>query len=238
MKIINKLKLKKFILLIILTIIFSNCSFHIKENNYKEKTYIDPLEILNKSAKSIEQLNSFYLDLSHENGFTFISNNLSLKSAKGYIITSDELNIEFDGNIGEIPIKSGVVVTNGSTYLMNPLNGIWENIPENMNPISFFDPSNGISNIINDIYEPILVENTIEQYIIQGSLPNKSLAAIVPQPIIEANIETLLTIRKSDFLLSKAIIIGKINNMEPNNTKRIIKLSKFNEVKSISSPNQ
>ena len=69
-------------------------------------------------------------------------------------------------------------------------------------------------------------------------MPNKSLASIVPEPIEESNIEVLLTIRKSDFLLSKAILIGKINNMEQNNTKRIIKLSKFNEIISIPLPNQ
>ena len=238
----NILKLGNLILLIYIianfTIISSNCNSPNNINIYEEEKYINPIEVINKSGKSIEKINSFYLDLSHENGFTFISNNLSLKAAKGYIINSRELNIEFDGLIGGIPIKSGVIVTNQSTYLKNPLNEIWENIPENINPINFFDPSEGISNILNDISEPIIIENTAEKYVIKGILPNKSLASLVPEPIEKANIEALLTIRKSDFLLSKAILIGNINNMEPDNTKRIIKLSKFNEIESISRPKQ
>ncbi|MBM03950.1 MAG: hypothetical protein CL766_04095 [Chloroflexi bacterium] len=237
----NILKLSNLIITYIvvnLIIILLSCNSSSNTNIYEEEKYISPIEILNKSSKSIEKLNSFYLDLSHENGFTFISTNLSLISAKGYIINSEELNIEFSGLISGIPIKSGVIVTNQSTYLKNPLNEIWEKIPENLNPINFFDPSEGISNILNDISKPQITENTTEKYVINGILPNKSLASIVPEPVEEANIEVLLTIRKSDFLLSKAILIGKINNMEQNNTKRIIKLSKFNEIISISLPNQ
>ena len=235
----NILKLSKLIITYIianLTIILLSCNSFSNTNIYEQEKYINPIEILNKSGKSIEKLNSFYLDLSHENGFTFISTNLSLISAKGYIINSGELNIEFDGLIGGIPIKSGVIITNQLTYLKNPLNQTWENIPENVNPINFFDPSEGISKILNDISKPQIIENTTEKYVIKGILPNKSLASIVPEPIEESNIEALLTIRKSDFLLSKAILIGKINNMEPDNTKRIIKLSKFNEIASIARP--
>ena len=236
----NIIKLINYLFLIYIftnfIILSSNC-YPSKNNDFiQTELNIDPSEIISKSSQSIKNLNSFYFDLSHENGFTFISNNLSLKSARGHVISSEELNIEFDGLISETSIKSGVIVKDESTYLKNPLNGNWETIPENINPINFFDPSILIPNILNDILEPKVIENTNKQYIIKGILPNKSLASIVPNPLNNGNIETLLTIRKSDFLISQAILVGKVDIMEPIDTKRIIKLSKFHEIKSISVP--
>ena len=63
-----------------LIIILLSCNSSSNTNIYEDEKYISPIEILNKSSKSIEKLNSFYLDLSHENGFTFISTNLSQTS--------------------------------------------------------------------------------------------------------------------------------------------------------------
>ena len=198
-------------------------------------TPINPISIALEAGKVMANVNSFQFELVHAEGEGSILNGLILTKAIGLVEKPNKLNVELTLLFGGIIVKGGAVTTADGSYILNPLNKEWVSTSIESSPLGFFDPGKGIESIFNSISELRLISREPDAFLLGGTMPANSLSSIVGETT-HNEITVKLMISENTFHLLEAEIIGKVNELDDEDIKRTIRLSRFNEVFQISTP--
>ena len=200
----------------------------------------DVRPILDESGNAMEFLESFRFDMGHRNGGTPIANGLVVKEVAGYVVKPDKLMLSWDGTFQALFVKSQVISLEGETYMTDPITGRWEALSGDVNPLSFFDPASGIASIMSDFAEVSMmgVEDLgdVATYRMKGELPSRSLAMLLGTVALDLMVDTEVWIGVEDMYLHQVVFRGEVTRGDPDDIKRTIKLSNFNQPKTIEAP--
>ncbi len=203
-------------------------------------TPIDPAALVSRAAQALGDLDSFHFTLSHPEGGTPMLEALLIHDAEGDVVKPDRLAVEFGGVFGNIYITASFISIGEDNFMTNPFSGDWEEVPAEINPIAFFSPERGITNIIASISKPTLLDSDESEWRIAGLLPPQALESIFGDTISSDDesdwVSVELTLDAESYLLRSVKMEGRVTEREPPGTVREITLSGFNEPPEIEPP--
>lgn len=198
---------------------------------------IDPEQVLARSGKAMESLSTFMFKLEHEKGTLEIFPGLQITEVTGTVSNPNKLSASFNGTFGDsFAVQAELVTTNGKTYLTNPLNGIWEEIPIDVSPLSFFDPAEGVVDIMGNIEHVRLVHKSNNQFLIGGELTTEVLSPLLGSVVRGSTVDVKFTIDSETMHLIKVLLTGKVMPTDSIDVKRRISIYGFNKSVTIDSP--
>ena len=196
--------------------------------------------ILERSGEAMALLDSFRFEMSHRNGGTPIAEGLVVKEVLGDVVKPDKLKLSWEGTFGGFFVKSRVITLGGETYMTDPISGRWGPLTGDVNPLGFFDPAVGIASIMGDLTEVSLVGletvGTAQAYRMKGKLPSLSLAPLLGTVASDLMVDTEMWIGVEDMYLRQVVFRGRVTPGDPEDIRRTIKLSNFNQPVSIEVP--
>ena len=197
---------------------------------------ISPIDILEESKNAMSSVKSYRFDLSHRNGNgSPIDQSLTLVTAVGSVNRGEGISLESELLFGNIPVSAGVIKTKESIYLRDPLSQKWRLIPEDSNPFESLDPDKIITSVLDGIYEPNLVSSKDEFFKISGRIATSSLDYIF-QETVNKEIDLTVWINRTSFVITRAEIAGRISEVDPDEIIRVIKITRYDEVLDIATP--
>ena len=206
-------------------------------------TPVDPEALVRQASQALGELDSFHFVLAHPEGGTPMLDVLLIQDAEGDIVKPDRLAVEFGGVFGgNIYITASFISIGPDNFMTNPFSGAWERVPAEINPIAFFSPERGITNIIGSIQQPELVDSDESGWRIAGLLPPQALEPIFGETIKSDDasagdwVSVELTLDAGTYLMRSVRMEGRITPGEPPGTVREITLSGFNEPPEIEPP--
>jgi hypothetical protein len=200
-------------------------------------TPINPQAILDDCGRAMSELASFHFRIEHDDdGGTPLDQGMTLTEASGGVEHPDRLVVDFSGAAGSFAVKGSLIAVGDAVYMTNPLSGEWHAVSSALNPLEFFDPSNGIGDILAQVQDAQLVSHDATEYRIVGKLPASALTPLFGETETQSGVNVTLTIDKTDLYLTRARLEGRIMPSEAEGIARTITLSKFNEQVGISPP--
>ena len=203
-------------------------------------TPVDPAALVSRAAQGLGGLDSFHFALSHSEGGTPMLEALLIHDAEGDVVKPDRLAVEFGGVFGNIYITASFISIGEDNFMTNPFSGNWEVVPAEINPIAFFSPERGITNIVGSISKPMLIDSDESGWRVAGLLPPQALESIFGDTISSDDesdwVSVELTLDADSYLMRSVKMEGRITEREPPGTVREITLSGFNEPPEIEPP--
>ena len=199
-------------------------------------TPINPVTILHKSGQEMTLLDSFQFELTHRNGRGSPANGFLLSEATGLIEKPEKIRVIATMLLGNLVIEGELITTNQGSFIRNPLTNRWANIEPEVSPLNFFDPEEGIMQIMDNVINPSLQSQDEYHFIIDGALPADTLSPIVGTTTTN-NVEVSIWINRESLLMTKAEILGVLHPQDDIGMVRIMKISRFNESLDITLPN-
>lgn len=202
-------------------------------------TPINPQAIVDESAATMAALNSFRFALTHNNdGGTPLTLGIMLTDASGTVRLPDKVALDFNGvSAGRFAVSGSVIAVGEDVYMTNPLTGDWHQVGGDASPLNFFNPAQGIADIMAQMRDATLVSHDAAAYRIDGTLPANALASLFGAAADEGVVRAALTIDKPSLHLSKAVLDGRITPNEADGLARTITLFDFNLPVDIAPPN-
>ena len=194
--------------------------------------------LIQRSGEAMAGLKTFRFFLSHPSGGTPLDllPGLAIQEIEGAVINPDGLEARFAGTLGALYVESRLISVAENSYLTNPLTGKWEAIPQEISPLAFFNPRDGIASMMSQVREVTLTSDDADEYIVAGLIPAEALAPLLGKTLSGVSISVELTIDRQSHHLRKARFEGRVTSGEPDGTIRIITLSGFDEPLSIEPP--
>lgn len=194
--------------------------------------------LIQRSGEAMARLKTFRFFLSHPSGGTPLDllPGLAIQEAEGAVINPDGLEARFAGALGSLYVESNLISIADKSYLTNPLNGKWEAIPQEISPLAFFNPRDGIASMMAEVREVTLTSDSADEYRVAGLIPAEALAPLLGKTLSGALVSVELTIDRQTHHLREARFEGRVTSGEPDGTVRVITLSGFDEPLSIEPP--
>lgn len=200
-------------------------------------TPINPQAILDDCGQAMSALASFRFHIEHDgDGGTPLVQGMTLTEASGGVENPDRLAVDFSGVAGSFAVKGSLVAVGDAVYMTNPLSGEWQAMSSALNPLEFFDPSDGIADILAQVRDAALISHDASEYRIGGRLPSTALAPLFGETDPQSSVDVTLTIDKTRLYMTRARLEGRITPTEADGIARLITLSEFNEPANISAP--
>lgn len=201
-------------------------------------TPINPQAIVDESAAAMAALNSFRFALTHNDGGAPLALGMLLTDASGSVGVPDRVALDFNGvSAGRFAVSGSVIAVGEDVYMTNPLTGDWHQVGGDSSPLNFFNPAQGIADIMAQMRDATLVSHDAAAYRIDGMLPADALASLFGAAADESVVRAALTIDKPSLRLSKAVLDGRITPNEADGLARTITLFDFNRPVNIAPPN-
>ena len=202
-------------------------------------TPINPQAVIDDCGRAMSELTSFHFRVEHDNdGSTPLAQGMSLTEASGKISNPDRLAVDFIGTAGSFAVKGSLIAIEESVYMTNPLSGEWHSASSALNPLQFFDPSQGIAEILAQVQDPTLISHDASGYRIGGTLQSDALAPLFGDTEPKSSVSVTLEIDRSYSYLTTARLEGRITPSEADGVARTITLSEFNVPVDIAAPNE
>ena len=194
--------------------------------------------LIRRSGEAMAGLKTFRFFLSHPSGGTPLDllPGLAIQEAEGAVINPDGLEARFSGALGALYVESNLISVADNSYLTNPLTGKWEAIPQEISPLAFFNPRDGIASMMSQVREVTLTSDNADEYRVAGRIPAEALAPLLGKTLSGVSVSVELTIDRRSHHLREARFEGRVTSGEPDGTIRVITLSGFDEPLSIEPP--
>ncbi len=201
-------------------------------------TEVNVEAVIQRSGEALAGLKTFRFFLSHPSGGTPLDllPGLAIQEAEGSVLNPDRLEARFSGALGALYVESNLISIAGNSYLTNPLTGKWEAIPQEISPLAFFNPRDGIASMMSQIREVTLTSEDADEYRVAGRIPAEALSPLLGETLSGVSVSVELTIDRQSHHLREARFEGRVTSGEPNGTIRVITLSGFDEPLSIKPP--
>jgi hypothetical protein len=194
--------------------------------------------LIQQSGEAMAGLKTFRFFLSHPSGGTPLDllPGLDIQEVEGAVINPDGLEARFAGALGALYVESNLISLADKSYLTNPLTGKWELIPQEISPLAFFNPRDGIASMMTQVRDVTLTSESADEYQVAGLIPAEALAPLLGKTLSGVLVSVELTIDRPSHHLREARFEGRVTSGEPDGTIRIITLSGFDEPLSIEPP--
>lgn len=194
--------------------------------------------LIQQSGEAMAALKTFRFFLSHPSGGTPLAllPGLAIQEAEGAVINPDGLEARFSGALGALYVESNLISVGDDSYLTNPLTGKWEAIPQEISPLAFFNPRDGIASMMSQVSEVTLTSESADEYRVAGRIPAEALAPLLGKTLSGVSVSVELIIDRQSHHLREARFEGRVTSGEPDGTIRVITLSGFDEPLSIEPP--
>ncbi len=200
-------------------------------------TPINPQAILDDCGRAMSTLTSFGFRVEHDDdGGTPLDQGMVLTEASGSVSGSDRLAVDFSGTAGSFAVKGSLIAIGENVYMTNPLSGEWHAVSSALNPLAFFEPSQGIADILLQVRDTTLISHDSAEYRIGGTLPAVALAPLFGETDAQSSVNVTLTIDKVSLYLTRTRLEGRITPNEADGLVRTITLSQFDEPVNIAIP--
>ncbi len=200
-------------------------------------TPTNPRAILDDCGRAMSELASFRFRIEHDDdGGTPLAQGMTLTEASGGVENPDRLAVDFSGTAGSFAVKGSLIAVGDEVYMTNPFSGKLEAVSSALNPLEFFDPSQGIADILAQVQHPTLISHDASEYRVGGTLPADALTPLFGETETQSTVDVTLTIDRADLYLTRARLEGRITPSEADGIARTITLSKFNEQVDIATP--
>ena len=202
-------------------------------------TPINPQSILDDCGRAMSALTSFSFRIEHnDNGGTPLAQGMTLTEANGGVAVPDRFAVDFIGTSGNFVVKGSLIAVGEDVYMTNPLSGEWHAVSSAPNPLEFFDPSQGIAEILAQLENATLISHDTAEYRIGGSLPSDALMPMFGDTAPHSSVDVMLAIDRTHLHLMQARLEGRITPAEEDGLTRTITLSQFNEPVDIAIPDR
>lgn len=200
-------------------------------------TPINPQAILDDCGNAMSALASYRFHIEHsDNGGTPLAQGITLTVASGNVAIPARLAVDFSGTAGSFAVKGSLIAIGEDVYMTNPLSGEWHAVSSALNPLEFFDPSQGIADILAQVQDPTLISNDVSEYRIGGTLPADALAPLFGETETQSSVDVTLAIDRTRLYLTRARLEGRVTPTEADGLVRAITLSEFDEPVNIAAP--
>ena len=200
-------------------------------------TPINPQAILDDCARAMSELASFRFRIEHDDdGGTPLDQGMTLTEASGGVENPDRLTVDFSGTAGSFAVKGSLIAVGEDVYMTNPLSGEWHAVSSALNPLEFFEPSQGIADILSQVRDATLISHDAAEYRIGGKLPASALTPLFGETETQSTVDVTLTIDSADLYLTRARLEGRITPNEADGIVRAITLSGFDGPVDIAAP--
>ena len=200
-------------------------------------TPINPQAILDDCGRAMSALTSFGFHIEHDdNRGTPLDQGMVLTDASGSVSNPDRLAVDFSGTAGSFAVKGSLIAVGENVYMTNPLSGEWHAVSSAFNPLEFFNPSDGIADILSQVRDATLISHDSAEYRIGGTLPAAALAPLFGETDAQSSVNITLTIDKVNLYLTRTRLEGRITPDEADGLVRTITLSQFDEPVKIAIP--
>lgn len=198
-----------------------------------------PESIVERTTTETGAQKSFHFKLDVENPAPS-SSGLSLTFADGDIVVPDRLKAEIAGTFNGIPITTEIVFAGPKQYLLNPLSKDWQSFSTDTSPLAFFSPAKGVLAAVKGA-TGLRVAGTrtvggVESYHLVGKLEARYVSDFLGNEPSDREADAEIDVGKDDGLVRKLTLSGPISEDEPDNAKRTVTLSRFNEQVTIEAP--
>ncbi len=233
----------KYLLLVglIAVLLITGCEDNSKSCSAEPDTSLSAQEIIAKAAPRFGEVESFHFDLQQENGRTPIAMGLELDAASGDVIPPDRLEMTIEATFNQMFVESGLITVGEKTYMRNPLNKNWEELSDDFQAVTLFQPETGIKAVMKSATGLSIIDaetfGGICCYHLKGIIQSESLDAIAVGHAAEGlSVPVELWIGTDDFLLRKVTFTGQICEDEDPDIKRTLVVSDFNQPVEIELP--
>ncbi len=200
-------------------------------------TPVNVADLLERSGDAMGELETFHFRLEHNRGGgTPLAETLIVTEAEGDVVSPDRISVDFTGTLGSFAVRSSLVTIGEDSYMTNPLNGAWEEVPAEVSPLAFFDPRSGIGAMMAQMRNPSLASQSESAFRVDGDLRVGALEPILGTAAAGDAVQLKLTIGADTLFLERAVIEGRVTASEADGVVRTIILSGFNEPVSIEPP--
>ena len=197
-------------------------------------------EVMARAAKRFEALRSFHFKMTHQGGGTPIVKSFEMEVAEGDVAAPDRMRANIEAKAGGLFLELSAISIGDSTYLTNPFTQRYEDLSDAITPGGFFDPAEGVGNIIREATNVSLMANetldNVSVFHLAGTVLSEELKAITGSAVEGETIEAELWIGKEDFLVRRLTLKGRITKDEAERITRTINLSAFDQPVTIEAP--
>lgn len=199
-------------------------------------------QVLEGSSRAMSEVSAFRFTLENEGGETPLPGGLGLglRSARGVMVRPDGLRAEIKATTSGFLVEVKVISLGERTYVSNPITGAWQTYERGVSPVAFFDPARGVGLILQSMESPSVAgEGTadgVAAHRVKGRLPAQAAQFIAGSYAEGSVLDAELFIGKSDLLLRRARLAGRITSAEPDGIVRVLTFSEFNQAVTIEPP--
>jgi hypothetical protein len=191
-----------------------------------------PQEFLASSADEIEQLENFHFLLTHENGATQIVLDLEMQRAEGEVIVPDRLHadVEAEGP-GGVDVDTEVIAIGDELFFENPFGGGFVDADFSLQDI--LDPVGGVASLLRTAPEDAAFAGSetidgVDTQRVTATVDSGLLADLIPGGDEGFVVQVTIWIGKEDRLPYRILLVGPLNDDDPENIERLIEISDFN----------
>ncbi|MEE9199426.1 MAG: LppX_LprAFG lipoprotein [Dehalococcoidia bacterium] len=197
-------------------------------------------DILARAAERFEMLRSFHFKMTHRGGGTPVAMGFEMDVAEGDVAAPDRLIAAIEAKVGGLFLDLTAISIGDSIYLTNPFTQRYEDISDSIAPGSFFDPAEGVGNVIRAARSvSLLADETLNDtpvFHLAGTVRSEELRAITGSAIEGETIEAEIWVGVEDFLVRRLTLKGRITSGEVDGITRTITLSAFDQPVTIEAP--
>jgi hypothetical protein len=191
-----------------------------------------PQEFLASSADEIEQLENFHFLLTHENGATQIVLDLEMERAEGEVIVPDRLraDVEAEGP-GGVDVDTEVIAIGDDLFFENPFGGGFVDADFSLQDI--LDPVGGVASLLRTAPDDADFAGSetidgVDTQRVTATVDSGLLADLIPGGDEGFVVEVTIWIGKEDRLPYRILLVGPLNEEDPEDIERLIDISDFN----------
>ncbi len=199
---------------------------------------VDAEDLLDRSADTMEAVDTFHFVVEHENGSTQIVAGLGMTRAEGDVQGTDRMQLEVEARFASTNIKTGIVVLPGESYLQNPLTGNWQE--QEIDISDLFDPATGVTGLMRAVTDVSIVDREevdgVDSYVLATQVDSGNLEAFVGNAQPGTQVAARVWIGVDDLLVRRVEIAGPVAPNDAEDIVRRLSLSGFDEPVDITAP--
>jgi lipoprotein LprG len=227
-------KLRKYLVLAslgMLLVILAGCG-------EPEKPNLTPDQVIEKAIPALQNANSFHFNL-ETSKINKPPPGLFVTKADGDVVRPDKLVGEVSALAFGLPVEIKVVVDGNQQYMTDPASGQWGRMSSMLNVSEYFNP-NGVGDIMAGVKDLQADGNEsldgTDTYRLKGTVSAEALKKLSPEVDATGDLQTVLWIGSTDFLLRRVQLTGPFFQGEPEDITRSINMSDYNKQVKVETP--
>jgi len=192
---------------------------------------VDPNEVLRQAVDRLLALQSGEFALEHKKGTTVLAPGIEMSKVYGVADIPDRFRLTVEARVSNSYVETGVVVIEDQAYMTDFLTGQWQRVPVEILPLNFSNLGQTLAEIIQAVQEPRLEgahrRDRYEAYVIVGRVRSEDLATLVPNAGPGYDLGLEMWVDRSQWLLRKVVITGRLVDTDAADTVRVLTLDKI-----------